>query len=144
MSDVPPSTATPGKAGPELMILEKWEAFAEWFLVHTARWPKSCRFTLTQRLENHALDVEEELVSARYSPKDRLERLAGINPRLELMRRLLGIARSTKIQPGRGFETSVRAIDEVGRMIWGWRDALKRRVGQPPVQEGRGPEGAPR
>jgi hypothetical protein len=39
-----------------------------WLLDHCAKWPKSARFTLTQRIENHALDVTEQLVLARYEP----------------------------------------------------------------------------
>jgi hypothetical protein len=77
--DRPPAA----EAGPELLVLQKWEAFAAWFLNHTARWPKAARFTLTQRLENHALDVTELLVAARYDPRRRKPLLHDVNLRLE-------------------------------------------------------------
>jgi hypothetical protein len=50
------------------LVLAKWEEFTGWLLDHCAKWPKSARFTLTQRIENHALDVTEQLVLARYEP----------------------------------------------------------------------------
>ena len=58
--DRPPAT----EAGPELLVQQKWETFTAWFLNHTARWPKAARFTLTQRLENHALDVTERSIQS--------------------------------------------------------------------------------
>jgi hypothetical protein len=80
--DRPPAA----EAGPELLVLQKWETFVGWFLHHTGKWPKAARFTLTQRLENHALDVTELLVQARYEPKLRASILRTINLRLERMR----------------------------------------------------------
>ncbi|MGK0205739.1 MAG: hypothetical protein ACI9S9_004831, partial [Planctomycetota bacterium] len=53
---------------------------------------KAARFTLTQRLENHALDVTEMLVQARYEPRQRGSLLKAINLRLERMRFLCRIA----------------------------------------------------
>jgi len=44
--DRPPAA----EAGPELLVLQKWEIFVGWFLHHTGKWPKAARFTLTQRL----------------------------------------------------------------------------------------------
>ena len=80
--DRPPAA----EAGPELLVLQKWEAFVGWFLHHTGKWPKHARFTLAQRLENHALDVTELLVQARYEPKLRATLLRTVNLRLERMR----------------------------------------------------------
>jgi len=88
--DRPPAA----EAGPELLVLQKWETFVGWFLHHTGKWPKHARFTLTQRLENHALDVTELLVQARYEPKQRANLLRTVNLRLERMRFLCRIATS--------------------------------------------------
>ena len=115
------------EAGPDLLVLQKWEEFCGWFLDHTGRWPKVCRFTLTQRLQNHALDVLEELVLARYETGGRDERLRRVNLSLERMRFLLRAAKTQNATTARGFESAVRRIDEVGRMLYGWREALKTR-----------------
>ena len=114
------------EAGPELLVLAKWEEFTGWLLDHTAKWPKSARFTITQRVENHALDVTEDLVLARYEPRGRREILHRINLTLERMRFLFRLAVDARVMPKNGFETAVRQVDEVGRMLHGWRESLSR------------------
>lgn len=111
-------------AAPELLVLARGEEFVSWLLERTARWPKSVRFTLTQRLENHALDVVEELVVARYARPGRRERLERVNLLLERMRRILRLAEKARACPATTFEGAVRALDEIGRMLHGWRESL--------------------
>ncbi len=120
-----PSTRPPARhAGPDLLVLAKFEEFTGWLLDRTAKWPKSARFTITQRIENHALDIVEELVSARYSREGRKARLDAVNLRLERVRHLLRLAKEAKACPFNVFESAMRSIDEAGRMIHGWREAL--------------------
>lgn len=92
---------------------------------HTARWPKSSRFTLCQRVQNHALDVTELLVVARYAPRERNAVLRKVNLLLERLRLLFRLALSSGVMPKRAFETAMRGVDETGRMAHGWRAALK-------------------
>jgi len=117
----------PRKAGPELLVLAKWEEFTSWLLQATPRWPKASRFTLTQRIENHALDVTELLVEARYQPAARSKRLHEINRILERMRYLFRYAHKTRALQNQGFEFAMRGLDEAGRMLHGWRQALSQR-----------------
>jgi len=136
------------EAGPELLLLAKWEEFTGWLLDHTAKWPKSARFTLTQRIENHALDITEILVQARYQPRGRGLRLEDANLRLERMRFLLRLARRAQVESPKGFESALRGIDEAGRMLHGWRTALGGAQRGPPdrapkeAQEGTAPGSA--
>ena len=51
----------------ELPAFARWYEFVRWLLPTTATFPKRLRFTLTQRIDNLALDVVEGLVEARYS-----------------------------------------------------------------------------
>ena len=118
---LPSSRPPPREAGTELLVLSKFEAFTGWLFDRTASWPKSARFTLTQRIENHALDVVEDLVVARYQPGERRARLAAVNLRLERLRHLFRLARTAGACPFTVFESSMRAIDEAGRMVHGWR-----------------------
>ena len=119
----PPRTQ-PQSAGPELAVLARFETFTEWFLRRTARWPKRLRHTLTNRLENHALDIVETLVAARYRRQDRSERLDEVNLRLERMRHLLRLARTAEACATRPFEHAMRELDTVGRMLHGWRSSI--------------------
>ncbi|MHC4955544.1 MAG: diversity-generating retroelement protein Avd [Planctomycetota bacterium] len=112
-------------AGPELLVLAKWEELTGWLLDHTNRWPKSVRFTLSQRVQNHVLDIVELLVVARYDRAARPENLREVNLRLERLRFLFRLARRAKVSPSRGFEAAMRGLDETGRMIHGWRKSLR-------------------
>ena len=117
----PASRPPPRQASADLLVLAKFEAFTGWLLDRTAKWPKSARFTLTQRIENHALDVVEDLVVARYRRAGRATRLEAVNLTLERMRHLFRLAREAGACPFTVFETSMKALDEAGRMIHGWR-----------------------
>ena len=112
------------QASDDLLVLQKCEELTGWLLNHTSCWPKAARFTLTQRIENHALDLLEMLVQARYEPARRAQLLGEVNLRLERMRFLSRIARSAKVESKRGYESTVRQLDEVGRMVHGWRVAI--------------------
>ncbi len=123
-----PTTRPPAReAGTELLCLQRWEETAGWLVEHTAKWPKSARFALVQKVDNHALDVLEMLVVARYEPNERRPILREVNLRLERLRFLLRIARTRGVMPAAGFETAMRGIDELGRMVHGWRTALGER-----------------
>ncbi|MCH9682707.1 MAG: four helix bundle protein [Deltaproteobacteria bacterium] len=119
------------EAGPELLVLARWEAFVPWLLGTCGRWPRSVRFTLTQRLENHALDVLELLVVARYQPRQRAGSLLRANLTLERMRFLCRIARARACMSARAFDKAMHDIDETGRMLHGWRQHARQ---QPPRQ----------
>ena len=128
-----PSSRPPAReAGPELLVLVKFEEFTAWLLDRTAKWPKSARFTITQRIENHALDVIEDLVIARYRRAGRRAVLDAVNLRIERMRHLFRIARGARVCPSTAFETAMRSLDETGRMLHGWRE----RLGAPARAEG--------
>lgn len=114
-------------AGPELLVLQEWEQSVAWLLHHTARWPKAARFTLTQRVEGHALDILEKLVAARYEPGPRPRLLHEVNLLLTRLRFLCRAARDAKIENAKGFAALVTRLDSCGRMVHGWRVALGER-----------------
>ena len=118
---VPRSRPAAREAGPELLVLAHWEAFVAWLLDCCGRWPRSVRFSLTQRLENPALDVLELMVVARYEPRRRADALRRANLVLERMRLLCRVARARGVMSARAFEKAMRDVDEAGRMLHGWR-----------------------
>lgn len=125
----------PREAPPELLVLARFEEFCAWLLAATPRWPKRARFTLTRRIEEHALEVLEELVQARYERNGRAARLARVNLVLERMRRLLRLAQLTQVCSAAQFESACRGLDEVGRMLHGWRTSLGERPRPAPGEE---------
>lgn len=97
----------------DLLVVQKWEEFCGWLLPNTAKWPKSTRFSLVSRLDNHALDVLEMLVAARYEPPARRAMLRQANLRLERMRFLCRIALHGPDDRFRGKGRTVRASNSV-------------------------------
>jgi hypothetical protein len=134
MTAAPHDRPPAAQAGPELLVLQRWEESAAWLLNHTARWPKSARFTISQRLDDHALDVLEKLVEARYEPRRRRGLLHEVNLLLERMRFLWRAARDARVENSKGFEQAMRRLDEVGRMVHGWRVAIGAREARPKAE----------
>lgn len=124
---LPTTRPSAREAGPELLCLQKWEDTAVWLIEHTAKWPKSARFSFVQKVDNQALAILENLVAARYEPGQRRKLLREVNLRLEQLRFLLRMARAQQVMPAAGFETAMRGVDELGRMVHGWRVAIGER-----------------
>ena len=78
-------------AANELPLFAHWMDWLRWLLPTTEKFPKRLRFTLTQRIDNLALDIAEELVEARYTRRKR-DRLRSINRKLERLRILLRLS----------------------------------------------------
>lgn len=121
----PTARPRPREASSELLVLAHWESFVPWLLDHCARWPRSARFSLTQRLENHSLDVLELLVVARYQPRQRAGSLHQANLLLERMRFLCRIGHARRLMSDRAFDKAMHDVDEAGRMLHGWRQRLR-------------------
>jgi hypothetical protein len=104
----------------------RWTAFLAWLLPTTEKFPKKARFTFTNRIDNFALDVVEDLVEARYTHNKRTI-LRRANLRLEKLRILLRLCHDLHYLPHARYEYAMRAINEVGKMLGGWRKQQERR-----------------
>lgn len=111
---------------PALLVL--WERVVGDLLDRTARFPKAVRFTFASRIDNLALDILEQLAEARWAPLDRRRELL-LRADLCLVRLgvLLRLAHDRRYLDTGGFEHVVRATDEAGRMLGGWRKHLDAR-----------------
>lgn len=114
----------PETDAPELFV--HWEAFTGWLLSHTEQFPKRLRFTLTNRIDNLALDVYEGIVEVRYQ-RDRVRQLERLNLDLEKLRLLLRLAHRRQVIDTRSFRYACEAIDTAGRMVGGWLRHQRRR-----------------
>ena len=97
-----------------------WYEFIDWLLDKTEKFPKKSRFTFVNRIDNLALDIMEELVSASYSRKDKkIAFLKDINLKLEKLRVLLRLSSKRKFISINSFEYARRHVDECGKMVGG-------------------------
>ena len=103
----------------DLPVFIKWMDFLKWFLVTTDHFPKKVRFTFTERMNNLALSIVEDLIEARYS-KNKTITLRRANLNLEKIRILIRICYELKILPPKGYKYAILSINEVGKMLGGW------------------------
>jgi len=104
---------------PELPIFVKWMDFTKWLFSITEKFPKSARFTFSDRINNLALDVIEGLVEARYS-KNKTQALKGANLRLEKLRILLRICYESRLVSHEGYKRAMLGLNDTGKMLGGW------------------------
>ncbi|MBT5231458.1 MAG: diversity-generating retroelement protein Avd [Methylococcales bacterium] len=103
----------------ELPVFVDWMQFLDWFLPVTNKFPKSIRFTFSDRMQNLALDIVEDLVEARYT-KNKKSILKRTNLRLEKLRILIRLSYQQKYIAHKQYEHANRAIYNVGKQIGGW------------------------
>lgn len=116
--------------GPTVPVaIVRWEQVLDDLLDRTQRFPKSVRFTFSTRIDNHGLDILEELVEARFASGVALaDALSTVDRRLTRLRLLLRLAHKRRLLDTGGFEHVMRGVDEVGRMVGGWRRSAAERT----------------
>lgn len=103
----------------EFPIFIKWLDFLKWFLNKTEKFPKKVQFTFSNRMNNLALDIVENIVEARYS-KYKTHILRQMNLRLEKLRVLFRICYENKYLSHEAYQHGVKMMNEVGKMLGGW------------------------
>lgn len=103
----------------DLPIFVKWYELLQWLLPVTERFPKRVRFTFSDRINQLALDLIEDLVEARYG-RDKRVILQRANVRLEKLRVLLRLCHNLHYLDYKRYEKVSRDINEVGKMLGGW------------------------
>jgi hypothetical protein len=106
-----------------------------WTMNHTARFPRHHRYSLGQRIEGTLQDLLELLIEARYA-REKADLLDRANLLLERFRFQMRLAKDLKALALNSFEFQAKSVEEIGRMIGGWR---KHAAGKPspPWGEGR-------
>ena len=103
----------------ELRALTAWMEFLSWLLPTTEKFPKKVRLTLTNRIDNLALDVAMTLTEGQYSTAPR-GHIREANLLLTKIRLLLRLSHTMAFLPHKQYEHASRKIDEVGRMLGAW------------------------
>ena len=93
--------------------------FALWMLSHTAKFPKSSRFSVSVRIENLVLDMLEGIIIANRRQKKE-EKLLEIDENLERLRILIRLSKDMKFLSPKSYEYAAKQLSEAGRMLGGW------------------------
>ena len=116
------------------MAISKLYDLILWITPITEAFPRSLRHTLGHRIVNELLDVLRTLVEARYSRKGRplLERA---NLGIDYARHLIRLSKDLKALSLDRYQHGQKLLEEVGRLIGGWRKALPGERPRTPVDE---------
>lgn len=108
-----------GRTGP---ALEAAYRFQLWVVPTVEKFPRSQKFLLGDRIQATALDVLERLIEATYT-RARADRLAAANLGVEKLRFMFRLAADLRHLDLKRYEHAARTLDEIGRLIGGWRKA---------------------
>jgi hypothetical protein len=90
---------------------------------------KTSRYTIGARIENNFLDLLELSYVAYFTAKDRKEekiiKIEKCISTLDLLKLLVSVAWEGKIISNRQFEDVSLKLDEVGKMLGGWKGKLE-------------------
>jgi len=93
-----------------------------WLIPQTLKFPRSHRFILAKRVQETALDFQENLLEAGLCKgKIRFERLAQSDVTLAKLRFHLRLCKELQLLSLGQYEHIIRIIAEVGRLLSGWR-----------------------
>ena len=100
--------------------LDSHYKFILWLIPTLARFPRSQKFLLGDRMQCAAIDVLEALIEATYT-KHREGPLSRANLGIEKLRFFFRLCRDLKYLDPRRHEFAVRSLNETGRRVGAWR-----------------------
>ena len=100
--------------------VQKTYDFVLWLVKKVENFPRSYRFTVGDRLTITGLELLTTLVEAAYSRrKEPLLETAG--QKVNAIRFLLRLAKDLQLLPVESYGFCAESLDEIGRMVGGWR-----------------------
>lgn len=88
--------------------------------------PKSSRYTIGGRIENKFLDLLEIAYTAYFTQKiEKAEKISECIFSLDIIKFLISIAWEGKLISNKQYETIALKLDEIGKMLGGWKKSLK-------------------
>jgi hypothetical protein len=106
----------------ELAVIQRTYDLVKWSCAHSARFPRSHRFVLGERIERRLYDLLECLIQARYT-KDRAALLRQANLSLEVLRYQMRLAHELRCLRTNSYGHASGALQEIGRLVGGWLKA---------------------
>jgi hypothetical protein len=109
----------------ELPVFTRYYALLAWSFARAEGFPKVLRPTVTQRFLSHLLRGLELLLELRYT-REREAGFRELNLILDQLRVLSRLLEDRRALSPTQYEHFNRGVDEVGRMLGGWRKAQRR------------------
>lgn len=100
--------------------------------------PKAARYTMGARIENKFLDLLETAYLAYFSEKDKKpEKIAECIFITDILKFLISTAWEGKFISHKHFEDIAVKLDEIGKMLWGWKKSLDKSPLKTPLKAGK-------
>jgi len=112
----------------ELIIFHKAYEFLKWAHIIAAKFPKSEKFVLAQKIGNSCLDLLEAVIEANAG-RDKARDLMKVELSLEKLRIWFRLAFDLEYINIKQYENSARMLDEMGRLLGGWKKKFPARNG---------------
>lgn len=88
--------------------------------------PKSSRYTIGVRIENKFLDLLEISYTAYFTQKiEKAEKISQCIFILDIIKFLISLAWEGKLISNKQYEIIAIKLDEIGKMLGGWKKSLK-------------------
>lgn len=99
-----------------------WEDFVSWLLGKTELFAQKYRYTLTARLLNLALDIQEKIIRARFLPgSEKLAILESLHIDMEIMASFFRHCHHHRLFSAEAYEYASKKLVEATKMVAGWK-----------------------
>lgn len=105
----------------EMLVFTRCYDLLAWLMPKAEKFPRAFRFTVTQRLVDAALDLQEALLTAQSQrAAGRIEPLRTADAALNRLRLYLRLAHQWQWLTTGQFEHISAIVAEIGRLLGGW------------------------
>lgn len=108
----------------EMQIFKKSYDFSKWVLEHTAKFPKSHRFSLSVQME-HAMLNFLACISIANKRQNKIPKLIEADEDLLKLRIFTRLSHDLKYLNTGSFEYGVKSMQEIGALLGGWIKSQK-------------------
>ena len=106
------------------MIGKEKEAYQYWQALHR-NFPKTERFGIGQKISQTFIEVLELTFTTSYlSPEQKIILLTKDSSRLDVLKFFIQLAWESKLMPTEKYIELAKKLEEIGRMLGGWRKGL--------------------
>ena len=106
------------------LIITKFYDFLLYLLPQVAKFPRSERYLLGERLETISFEVQELLLEACYT-REKLHLLQKVNVKLEQARYYVRLSKDLKLLSLNCYENLSKMLNEIGVQLGGWMKQQK-------------------
>lgn len=110
------------------MLVKAKDSYALWFKFF-ADFPKTYRHGMGGKIDEYFLELLENIFTSLYLSGDKkIQRLATSISKLDGVKFFLQLAWESKCIPSERYAQLSTMLDEVGKMLWGWKKGLEKKT----------------